>query len=92
MAKTSSLVSKVPAITDFIKQSNEEMKKEIEGIREIVTELSAPEIEKVLLEDGKKCAAAKVETPVDCYILIYGSVTSVIRGGSSDKHNSEGGS
>ena len=32
-----------------------------------------------LLEDGKTCAKAKISTPTECYIMIYGSMSGTIK-------------
>ena len=78
-AKTAQIVSKVPAIVEFMKAAMKELTLEIDGVKEVVTELSAPDMEEELFKDGKRCLTARVSTPYDCYITIYGSLASSTR-------------
>ena len=45
VAKTASIVSKVPAIVDFIKQAQKELTMEVDGLKEVTKELSAPDVD-----------------------------------------------
>jgi Mor family transcriptional regulator len=83
VAKTAQIVSKVPAIVEFMKAAQKELTMEIDGLKEIVTELSQEGTEEQFAKDGKKCLTARVSTPYDCYIIIYGSLGSSTRSGDT---------
>lgn len=69
MAKTAKLMSEVPKIPAFIKQTIKELNDSIKEIRELSTELNNPQ---AIADNGKKCADNKKHGVVDCYEFIYG--------------------
>ena len=69
IAKTAKLVSEVPKIPAFIKQTIEDLQNSLKEIKELSMDLNNPGN---LAISGKKCADHKKVGVVECYEFIYG--------------------
>lgn len=58
----------LPKIPAYIKQQLKELEAEVNQMKDLKNELKNPS---ALMENGKKCSAAKIFTPVKCYYHVY---------------------